>query len=58
MSSPVCVKAKEMFLMFENAKGEKKEKLFDIGQKDIEKTLEQDRIVGNLGVTEDDMYDM
>ena len=54
-TTPGCVKAREMFLMFQNSQGEKKEKLFDVGKKDLEKTLEQDRILGNLGVTEDDI---
>ena len=33
------VKARENFLMKENEKGEKIEKLFDVGNSDLEKTL-------------------
>ena len=54
-TNPSSVKAREMFLMFETAKGEKTEKLFDIGHKDLEKNLEQDRIRGNLGVRTEDL---
>ena len=49
------VKSREEFLMSENEKGEKIEKLFDVGHKDLEKTLEQDRIRGNLGVQNEDL---
>ena len=36
-TTPSFVKAREMFLMSETAKGEKTEKLFDIGHKDLKK---------------------
>ena len=36
-TTPSFVKAREIFLMSETAKGEKTEKLFDIGHKDLEK---------------------
>ena len=54
-STPSCVTAREMFLMSKNDKGEKIEKLFDVGHKDLEKSLEQDRIRGNLGVRNEDL---
>ena len=54
-TTPSFVKAREIFLMSETAKGEKTEKLFDIGHKDLEKNLEQDRIRGNLGVRTEDL---
>ena len=55
-TTPSFVKAREMFLMSETAKGEETEKLFDIGHKDLEKKkLEQDRIRGNLGVRTEDL---
>ena len=53
--TPSCVKAREHFLMARNDKDEKREKLFDIGHKDLEQKLQQDRIRGNLGVTDDDL---
>ena len=54
-TTPSFVKARENFLMSENDKGEKIEKLFDVGHSDLEKTLEQDRIRGNLGVRDEDL---
>ena len=38
-TTPSFVKAREIFLMSETAKDEKTEKLFDIGHKDLEKSL-------------------
>ena len=53
--TPSCVKARENFLMVRNDKDERREKLFDIAHKDLEQKLQQDRIRGNLGVTDDDL---
>ena len=52
---PKFVKAREMFLMREDERGVKREKLFEIGHPDLEKILEQDRILGNLGVRAEDI---
>ena len=41
--------------MVRNDKDERREKLFDIAHKDLEQKLQQDRIRGNLGVTDDDL---